>query len=217
VSGPSIAQLERKQRSAAQLRAEGIPVLETLPCIEDESEIKRRSEDEVMDRAIALMAVAGKGERAPVSLLARFIDDFGVRSKLTPLERAFIESDAPAEKDYVQFSWRYEALRVLFWSLQLLPLPRRPETPIDPAEIGRIFFSGTERTLRQRIRLRSAAEVLDRADLLYRYHWAVRNARLRNRPLPEGIHPGVLLEWDHAARWLIGYQDQEWDKISCDT
>jgi hypothetical protein len=36
-------------------------------------------------------------------------------------------------------------------------------------------------------------------------------------PLPNGIHSGVLREWDHAARWLIGYQDQEWDNVSCDT
>jgi hypothetical protein len=91
-----------------------------------------------MDRAIALMAVAGKGEKAPVLLLLRFIDDFGVHSKLTPVERVFIESDAAAEQDYVQFSWRYEALRLLFWSFQLPPLPRRPET---------LSLGGAERAL----------------------------------------------------------------------
>ena len=94
---------------------------ESLPCIEDDSETAFRSVDEVVDRAVALMAVARKGEKAPVALVSRVADDFRVPAKLTPLERAFMEDPHPPERDLILFSWRYEALRVLLWSLHFLP------------------------------------------------------------------------------------------------
>jgi hypothetical protein len=31
------------------------------------------------------------------------------------------------------------------------------------------------------------------------------------------LHPGVAQERHHALNWLIGYMDQEWDKVSTDT
>lgn len=83
--------------------------------------------------------------------------------------------------------------------------------------LGRIVLGGTEAALRQRARLRSGADLLDLSDLMYRYHWAVRDARLRGQPPPGGLHAGVVLEWDHTSRWLVGYDNQVWDDISCDT
>lgn len=201
-----------------RLRAEGVPFNESLPWTEDENETRFRTPDEVVDRAIALMAVAGKGEKATPELVSRFIEDFHVRPKLTPVERSFMENSAPAERDFAQFSWRYEALRVLLWSVGLVGELPRPEGLVDPAILGRIVLGGTEAGLRKQARLRPGSELLDFSDLLYCYHWAVREARLRGDDPPAGLHPGVVLEWDHASRWLIGYDDQEqWDDISCDT
>ena len=164
------------------------------------------------------MAVAGKGERAPAALVSRFVTDFRVRPKLTALERAFMDDPHPPERDFMQFSWRYEALRVLLWSLGYLPALPRPEGPDDPSALGSIVLGATEAAFRERARLRSPSDLLDLSDLLYRYHWAVRDARLRGNDPPAGLHPGVVLEWDHSSRWLVGYDDQEeWDEISCDT
>jgi len=65
--------------------------------------------------------------------------------------------------------------------------------------------------------LRPIGEILDEADLIYRYHWAVKNARSKGEPPPANLDKGVVLERHHALNWLIGYMDQEWDDISTDT
>jgi len=66
-------------------------------------------------------------------------------------------------------------------------------------------------------RLRSQPEILDQADLIYRYHWAVVDARINNKPAPAGLDPGVAMERHYALNWLVGYMDQDWDDISTDT
>jgi hypothetical protein len=58
-------------REASSGFAQKVSLAESLPCIEDDSETVFRSVDEVVDRAFALMAVAGKGEKAPVALVSR--------------------------------------------------------------------------------------------------------------------------------------------------
>src|SRR5262245_49379532 len=189
----SPAQAERRQRSVQRLRAEGVPVNDALPYTEDEAEMTFRTADEVVDRAIALMAVAGKGERAPAALVSRFVEEFNVRPKLTPRERSFMDRPDPPEREFIEFSWRYEALRVLLWSVGFLPDLPRPEVTVETAVLGRILLGGTEAGLRAQARLRPGTDLLDLSDLLYCYHWAVRDARLQGDDPPGGLHPGVVL------------------------
>jgi hypothetical protein len=66
-------------------------------------------------------------------------------------------------------------------------------------------------------KLRPFAQVLDQADLIYRYHWAVVDARIKNKPSPAGLEPGVVQERHHALNWLLGYMHQDWDEVSTDT
>lgn len=80
------------------------------------------------------------------------------------------------------------------------------------------MLGGSEADLCKQARLRPGAEPLDFSDLMYCCHWAVRDARLRGDDPPAGLHAGVVLEWDDASRWLVGYDaQQQWDEISCDT
>ena len=71
--------------------------------------------------------------------------------------------------------------------------------------------------LREQARLRSAKELLDEADLIYRYDWACVDARVNGGPAPSGVDCGIVVERHHALNWLIGYQGQEWDDVSTDT
>jgi len=92
-----------------------------------------------------------------------------------------------------------------------------------PAQICDVEFAArtmTERTTPQFIEdseLRPIADILDQADLIYRYHWAVRNARMKGQQLPAALHPGVTEERHYALNWLIGYNEQAWDQVTTDT
>jgi hypothetical protein len=66
-------------------------------------------------------------------------------------------------------------------------------------------------------KLRSIESILDEADLIYRYRWAVVDARVKGEDAPALLHPGVAMERHHALNWLIGYMEQEWDDVSTDT
>jgi hypothetical protein len=66
-------------------------------------------------------------------------------------------------------------------------------------------------------KLRTMKEILDEADLIYRYHWAVTDARVKGRDAPAGLDGGVVYERHYTLNWLIRYGDQEWDDISTDT
>lgn len=66
-------------------------------------------------------------------------------------------------------------------------------------------------------KLRSPAELLDAADLIYRYHWAVRQAKLDGMAEPPAALVPPLVEARHVALyWLIGVGD-DWDNIDTST
>jgi hypothetical protein len=66
-------------------------------------------------------------------------------------------------------------------------------------------------------KLRPLAQLLDEVDRIFRYHWAVVEARVNGRLAPADLGPGVTLERHYALKCLIGYMDQEWDDVSTDT
>lgn len=65
--------------------------------------------------------------------------------------------------------------------------------------------------------LRSKSELLDEADLIYRYNWVCVNSRIKGESAPAGLNPGVAYERHRALNWLICYLDQDWDEVRTDT
>lgn len=206
----------RKQRSMAILAREGVPYGELLPAIETEAMVPRRSDEEVVLRAIALaiVAKAAYGDRGATRAL---IDAYRIANAFTPKERAFIDDPQPAPRDCTQLTWRIETAWVMLWALGFVPALGRPDKQVDTDRIVRILADRGRDGLVAQAKLRPAGELLDAADLLYRYHWAIRDAELNDRPPPAGLNPGVVMEWHYALNWLIGYGDAEWDEVGTDT
>lgn len=207
----------RKEWAESVLRAEGIPVNPHLPMIESEAEVRLRSPREVADRLRALVIVAFKASEDPdQSLVDSIVGERGLRPLFTPEELAFIDDPEPDHRARVQFSWRCEAAWVLLWALKHVEGQLGP--PRETCDVP--FLSETvhrESNLAER-GLRPANDILNEADLIYRYHWAVRQAGLEGNPAPAGLHPGVTMERHHALNWLIGYNDgADWDEVSTDT
>lgn len=209
--------LARKERSETILAAEGVPIHAGLPLIEAEPGVPERHSEDVAHRAMVLIVVAMRAERMSQQMAARIVADYGLEPYLTPLEQAFLRSAQPSAKDMQRFSWRYESAWLLLWALGFADSAGRPDRTCD---VARVVASMRDRRADQFIgtaRLRPMTQILDEADLVYRYHWAVVDARMKRQPPPAGLHPGVLYERHYALNWLIGYCDQEWDEVTTDT
>ena len=214
---PAPEALKRKERSEAVLHAEAVPLNAALPVIDTESEAKPRSKDEVAYRALALLVVAVKGEGLDQKTVERLAKDYGLAPYFTPKEKAFVSDPSPSQHDRVQFAWRYEGAWTLLWALGFV---EKLEKPSKVCDVPRAVNFMKQRTARQFVadaKPRPPGEILDQADRIYRYHWAVVDARLNGKQPPAGLDPGVTLERHHALNWLIGYMDQVWDDITTDT
>ena len=121
------------------------------------------------------------------------------------------------DKLRAKFTWRYESLWVLLWSLGYINSLDKPNKICD------VQFAIT--TIVNRVRdgfisdakVRSKKEILDQTDLHFRYHWATTEARLRNQLMPSGLDWGVVYERHYALNWLINYDNEEWDDVSTNT
>lgn len=209
-------QTERRARSIARLRREGVPVLETLPVIEAAAECRFRTRDEIVDRAVALFVVASRGAGDGDAYAAELATRYETASRYSPAERAYMSGPADAPEGSA-LSWRFEALRVLLWALGYLESLPAPTEPLDGVVMAEIIRPRTLEQLRADAHLRSPAELLDQADLIYRYAWASTDARVNGQPPPAGLNPDVVMEWHPALNWLIGYGDASWDDVPTDT
>lgn len=185
--------------------------------IETVAEVRRRNKDEVVSRALALTSVAEKGATRDHHLALQMLKHFDIAASLTPKERAFLNEPKPAERDCIQFSWRYEGFGILLWALSFLPRFDKPTVPFQAPELGRILINLGPKEFRRKASLRSMVQILDEADLIYRYHWAVTDARINGRPSPGQLNRSVVYERHYTLNWLIRYMNQEWDDISTDT
>jgi hypothetical protein len=209
--------LDRKKRSMAQLRAERIPVNEGLPIIEIESEAKFRSTEQVALRAMALCVVASRAEGLDENMTKKLIADFRLSETLTPKEKEFMFNPNPSAHDRSQFVWRYECCWALLWALGFVEDLKTPNSICDVQLVVRIIRDHGRDDFLKKARLRSKAEILDTTDLVYRYHWAVRDAQLNGRKSPTGLNPDVVMERHYVLNWIVGYLGQEWDDVSTDT
>jgi hypothetical protein len=214
---PSKEALERKARSMARLKKEGVPVIEHLPIIEDSREAKTRTTEEIAHRAIAICLAAVKGEGIEQETIDDLVKKFGAEKFFSPAEAAFIKNPKPTERERIQFSWRYEDYWVLLWALGYVDKLERPEGICDVTKAVVILRDRDTAQFIKDAKLRPLAAMLDEADLIYRYHWAVVDARVKGQEAPAKLEGGVVQERHYVLNWLIGYMDQEWDKISTDT
>jgi hypothetical protein len=162
------------------------------------------------------MLVAIKGEGLEQDLVIRHRDKFGIAAFLTPEEKAFIANPTPSPADRAKFTWRYECLAVMLWALGFDRELPRPDQLVDAGRVVKLVMDKGPERLREGAHLRSAKELLDAADLIYRYDWACVDARIQSTP-PPPVNCEIVVERHHALNWLIGYLGQDWDDVSTDT
>ncbi|MDS0525846.1 DUF4272 domain-containing protein [Clostridium sp. SHJSY1] len=219
--------LERKQKSIEILKANKIPYMEGLPAIEAANEIEMRSAEEIAKRAIAclisIQVACDITEKRDIEKSREFfkllLDKYDIKEELTNNEREIIYGN-PEEQDIINMAWKYEAYWTLIWALGIVDKLEYPSQICDcNFAIHVVANHESFNDFMKTTKLRSADEILDEADLIYRYHWACVESRINGENPPAGIDAGVIFERHWGLNWLIGkskYNDN-WDSVSTDT
>ncbi|MGF7033630.1 hypothetical protein J2T17_004578 [Paenibacillus mucilaginosus] len=216
----------RKERSERILEEQGIRYNAHLPVRAGDEEITIRSLEETAKRAIAFCITALKGEchgagespKDTRSLVNRVIRQYGAEDFFTPKEGEFLKAEAPEHGDIAAYSWGYEAYTVLLWALGYVDQLEYPDRVCDVPEVVSLLQEQENyKGFVKGARMRAKSEILDAADLIYRYNWVCVDSRLKGEQAPGGLDAGVVYERHRALNWLIRYREQEWDEVTTDT
>jgi hypothetical protein len=212
-------QQERRAQSEVYCRAHGVPYYKnpTAMFVDSEAETTLRSQDQIVDRALALCFIGLKSEGMSSAKLAEIDKAYHISSKLTPTEQAYVTAAHPTEQQQIDANWRYESLHVMLWTLGYVDTLPYPDTRCDVAHDAAIIHDLSEEQFRKGAKLRSKKEILDQADLILRLGWACDEARLAKKSAPGSLSSDIVLERHHSLNWLIQYGNQEWDDVSIDT
>lgn len=214
--GISREALDRRARSMALLKSEGVLVSDTLPATDDSKAAKTRRKEEIAQRAIALCIVAEKGRGLKQATVDALVKKFGAERFFSPKESAFVKNRKPSEEERSRFSWRAEDYWVLLWALGYVDQLGKPTGQCDIDWAAAVLQKQTAADFVKNAKLRPLSEILDEADLIYRYDWAAVEGGLHGQSSSR-FNAEVIGERHYVLNWLTGYMDQAWDDISTDT
>lgn len=217
---------KRKARSIAILQTRNIPFIDWLPVIESSENVWRRSAEDIARRAIAsLIAIqaacdrnAGNYTPENAQWCMELLQKYEIGQALTPNELTILNNQGD-EQDIINMIWKYEAYWTLLWALGIVPELDYPDHIIDcDLAIQAVSSCDTFAEFMAKVRLRDIEDILNEADLIYRYHWACRDARLNGREEPAGLINSVVMERHAGLNWLIGALDiDDWDNPDTST
>lgn len=200
-----------------------------------ESVERIRGSSDVARRCIVLYAIIAAGHDESRNKLAAWLQREGLWSAVSPKESEFLLCESPTEQQRIDATWRSEALYPLLWSLRLTSELPSPQQLCNMQLIRSVLppLFGLVSEFVSAAKLRSDSEIREANEEIYRIHWRVRDAELRNQPTPPGKLPrmpavecdppaesyvaGAVLERHYGLNWLIGYMEQDWDDITTDT
>lgn len=208
---------QRKARSMDFLKSKGVEVVDYLPHLEAETQL--RSPSDVAKRAICLVLTADFALDHADKSYWKYIKKHSLRRWFTRQEWKFLKARRPDGQTKINLSWRMEAAYLLFWSLRQIEDLPFPTDPINPDDVYACLppFDQSPIPFVDEASLVPKADIFDKADLIYRMHWATRHASLDQTPMPAGLQDGVVKEWHHALNWLTCNGNEDWDSTSTDT
>lgn len=212
-------QLDRRIQSEEYCKAHNVPIYKNPNSlfVDSEDKVTIRTQDEVVDRVLALCYIGLKSEGLEQKHLDQMDKDFNITAKLSPNEKAYATAQQPIEQQKIDANWRYESLHVLLWALGYIDTLNYPDKMCNVADDVKIIYDLKEKGFRQKAKLRSKKEILDQADLILRLDWACVSARLKNESASGNLDKGVVFERHHSLNWLINYMNQDWDNVTTDT
>lgn len=208
--------IARKKRSLKKLDKQEVPYIGHLPPIADASQVTLRSVEEIAQRTLSLLLVSQRANGGTVTTFQDQVQRLGLQDALTSEEKRFAQDMDPEEYMFNMYGARHESAYVLLWALGFVDELGKPDHRAESDLLNEAYHQTLESLIAQ-ANLRDVSSILDEADLIYRYHWALVDAELYDTAKPQGLLAPVVEERHRALNWLIGYQDQDWDEVTTDT
>lgn len=210
---------QRKKETEKLLRSMNIPYIDHLPLVEEENEVKIRTAQEIAERILILVYLAYISEVPDErENVINFLKANSLWSKVSPEEKELYQKEELTDQETINISWRSEAIWLLLWAINKVEKLELPTQQVIINEIvSRLpeFLTDPKDFIETAI-VRPTPEILDISDLIYRLHWATRDADLKGHPIPANLSLSIIVERHYAINWVTYYAD-EWDEITTDT
>ncbi|WP_288883023.1 DUF4272 domain-containing protein [Pedobacter panaciterrae] len=209
--------LDRKFKTEKLLKSLGVPILEQLPLIDEEHEVKLRTAQEVARRILILDYLNYVADEPDSKQeVIDFLKEQNLHKSISDKEKQFFKYEL-TEQDRINISWQSEAMLTLLWAIGKVD---KLEMPVEETQVSEWLsllpdLMTDPKEFIDAALLRPIPEILDLLDLTYRMHWAVRNAELNNLDALN-FDAGIIQERHYALNWLTYYND-DWDDVVTDT
>lgn len=210
---------QRKKQTEKYLKSLNIPFIDHLPLIEEEIELKIRTAQEIAERILVLVYLAYVSEVVDErENVIDFLKTSSLWDKVSPDEKELFQKEELTDQETANISWRSEGVWLLLWTINKV---EKLDLPTEQVEISEIVsrlpeFLTDPTEFIKNANVRPTTEILDESDLIYRLHWATRNADLNNQQMQANLDLGIIMERHYAINWVTFYA-VEWDDISTDT
>ncbi len=217
---PTEADTIRIQKNIEILKAKHIPYMERLQASVYAQECHVWDKKAIIQRLAATFACCvvaevhsydmAEAEKKSREMLTELEERYQITEFLSEEEKAYIKQ--PLQEQHAKFGWRYECCAVFCWALSLLDL-KEPTEICDASEIGGILWNNDLERLQGLANCRSAEEILQMQDLVFRYDWACVDARIHQKELPQ-LNGEIIYEWHYALNWLVQADGiTDWDDV----
>ena len=203
----------RQMRSERIMTSEGVPFEPDQPLIRFPGDTRARCKTETAYRALCVLVTAMRAERMDQTMPLRVIREYGLAAYLSPREKNFIRSAAPAEAEITAFLWTYEAAWVLLWGLGYIDCLAIPNRTCEVNRAVDCMRSHNTRSFINQAKPRPLTQLLDQADLTHRYYASVSDSGQVQRMRRPRLQVNIVEQRRSALNWLIRYPCAEWDDI----
>jgi len=207
-----------KIENQAILAALNIPYYDRVILYKDEMESKIRSSIDIAKRILVLSYlcyVAGTDENK--SAIINYLKEEDLWNSASKAEKKLFLKKNPTAIEKITISWSIEAVWLLLFTINKVEKLDLPQLEIN---LDLIFdrlpeFMADSKAFINSAATRPVIEILSMWDLIYRLHWACRDAELNDKKQFD-LNPGILQERHHAINWVIN-SDKNWENITTDT
>ena len=207
---------QRKRRSELIMLSKGVPIDPALPTMDCSVDLAPRRKQDIALRALCVLMTAIKADRMHQTMVLRVVRQYGLAAYFSPSEKNFIRELDPPNAAKMQFSWRYESAWVLLWALGYV---EKLESPAHRCDSDFAVGSMREKTRQSFIAeasLRPLEQILDQADLAYRYRCSLVQTATEDGSPSVNLNAPIVFARHHAFNWLIRYSDRDWDEAAAD-